>query len=89
MKRLFALPGLFIATFILAACTSAVEPTAVPEVAIPEESAATLPPTPTLASVEPVAAADGEIEVGVTAEGAFYKGSPAAPVKMIDYSNFL
>jgi hypothetical protein len=29
------------------------------------------------------------IEVGMTAEGAFYKGSPDAAVKMIDYSNFL
>lgn len=89
MKRLFALLGLFIAAFILAACASAAEPTAVPEIVLPEEPAATLPPTPTLASAEAAVAVEGEMAVGMTAEGAFYKGNPAAPVKMIDYSNFL
>lgn len=29
------------------------------------------------------------VEMGQTAEGAFYQGSPDAPVKLYDFSNFL
>lgn len=84
MKKLFVLLIL-----LLVACSTAAEPSAsnqATEPANPELSfdIPTQFPTPTLTAAEGSAVA-----MGMTAEGAFYKGNPEAAVKMIDYSNFL
>ena len=79
MKRLYFLLMLF----LLSGCTAAEEPNTAEQIVTP--LAATAEPTATTPSLpEPPA-----VETGLTAEGAFYKGSLDAPVTMIDYSNFL
>ena len=45
-------------------------------------------PTPSTTTAEPTHP-PLVIEMGQTAEGAFYQGSPDAPVKLYDFSNFL
>lgn len=45
--------------------------------------------TPTTAAPTPTPPPATNIAMGQTAEGAFYKGSPDAPVKLYDFSNFL
>jgi hypothetical protein len=64
-------------------------------------SAAALPPTPTTASESPTATAIAEVATNpanaptdwattATLEGDYYVlGNPAAPVRLIDYSDFL
>lgn len=84
MKKLFVLLIL-----LLGACSTAAEPNSSNPTAEPANpnlsfDIPTKFPTPTLKATD-----GGEVAMGMTAEGAFYKGNPEAAVKMIDYSNFL
>jgi len=71
------------------------QPTAVPTTAPvveegqPEE--ATLPPptVPVEPTPEPVAEEVNFMQTGRTPLGAYYLGSPEAPIRLIDYSDFL
>lgn len=71
------------------------QPTAVPTIAQAVEETVTeeptpLPATPTPAPTEePVVEANNFLETGRTDLGAYYLGSPNAPIRMIDYSDFL
>lgn len=60
--------------------------TVAPAESIETDEAATAEPPP---EPEPTEVADGQIESGRTADGAYYLGSPSAPIRMIDYSDFL
>lgn len=83
------LTPIFLLLFALAACSpEAAPPTAMPATPIPaptletdETQSETVPDIP--------APETSEIRMGRTAEGAFYMGNSDAPVKMLDYSNFL
>lgn len=68
---------------LLAACTATPPPTTQP-IPVP-----TSPQTNTTNNNQPTAPQTPEIEMGRTAEGAFYMGSPQAPIKFYEYSNFL
>jgi hypothetical protein len=79
MRRIYLL--ILVALLGLMACqTAAPAPTA----EAPPPQATSAEPT-----AEPSPAPPITIEMGQTAEGAFYKGSASAPVKLYDFSNFL
>lgn len=77
-RRLTGLAVMLLALVLaVSACTSpASAPTAVPEATPP----ATQPPAP--------GGAEGAVQVGVDADGNFYRGSPDAPVKIVEFSEF-
>jgi hypothetical protein len=79
MRRIYFL--ILVALLGLMACqTAAPDPTA--EAPQPQATSDKL-------TAEPSPAPPITIEMGQTAEGAFYQGSPDAPVKLYDFSNFL
>ncbi len=70
------------------------EPTAVPTVEIVSEEPVADEPSPTAIpepepTEEPVEEVVNFMEAGRTPLGAYYLGSPDAPIRMIDYSDFL
>ena len=44
------------------------------------------PPTPTPVAIAPEKLA--KLQVGVDADGNFYRGDPNAPIKLVDFSDF-
>ncbi|MFQ5814555.1 MAG: hypothetical protein ACE5I2_15355 [Anaerolineae bacterium] len=76
--------GLLIAALIVAACS--------PQ-ATPEPTATPLPPTDTPKPTATTAVlipsiSDGEVAMGLTEDGAPYRGNPDAPVTLLEYADF-
>ncbi len=70
--------GLFIVALIVAACSpqATTEPTATPL------------PTATTEVILPSISTSGEVPMGLTEDGAPYRGNPDAPVTLLEYADF-
>ena len=77
--------GLLIAALIVAACS----PQATPEpTATPLPPTNTPKPTATTEVILPSISTSGEVAMGLTEDGAPYRGNPDAPVTLLEYSDF-
>jgi protein-disulfide isomerase len=82
-RRLTGLAVMLLALALAAsACTApTVAPAATPETTAPEVTAPA-------AQAPGAGGAEGDVPVGVDADGNFYRGSPDAPVKIVEFSEF-
>lgn len=102
-KRSLVLPGLLIIALMVAACRPEATPEPVTVVSTPIPTNASAPtsptdapvptaiaqvPTPTLSEVEAPSASEGEVPMGLTDDGAPYRGNPNATVTLVEYSDF-
>ncbi len=74
-------PGLLVALLALAACRPASTPQPTASVTQPPATATAEAPTSTVAA--------GEVPVGLTEDGAPYRGDPNASVTLLEFSEYL
>jgi protein-disulfide isomerase len=79
-KRFLCL-GLFATLLAVAACSPAASPQPTASATRPPATATTVQPSDTVAP--------GEVPVGLTEDGAPYRGDPNAPVTLLEFSEYL